>query len=208
MKKTKTTTKQKIKESAIELFNNNDTLSISTNHIAKKAEISPGNLYYHYKNKEEIIREIYLEMSQTFESFNSFELILTSQNPLEVLSTMFDKYGELFWQYRFLMRDITTLIAIYPDLKNIFLQKQEQRIEQIEQLFKYFISQDILNIPQEEITLRAKLNWFVSAYWQTFSSTNASLTKESIKETKIIVFKIQLYPYLTPKGKELFNFEL
>ena len=48
-------TKQKIKKAAIELFNNQDTLSVTTNHIAKQAKISPGNLYYHYKNKEEII---------------------------------------------------------------------------------------------------------------------------------------------------------
>ncbi len=60
MEKTKIDTKIKIKNSAIHLFNTQETLSVSTNHIAKEANISPGNLYYHYKNKEEIVTDLYL----------------------------------------------------------------------------------------------------------------------------------------------------
>ena len=204
-KKKKNTTKEKIKRAAIELFNGGDTLSITTNHIAKKANISPGNLYYHYKNKEEIIKEIYLQMSSNFEALNSFEHILSSNNSLKALYEMFDKYKELFLEYKFLIRDITTLMAIYPELKELFLLRQEKRISQIEGLFQYFISQDILNIPKEEIHLRAKLNWFVSGYWHQFTSTSGEITSQSIDETKEIVFKILLYPYLTQKGLELFN---
>jgi AcrR family transcriptional regulator len=201
----KSITKDKIKKAAIEMFNDGDTLSITTNHIAKKAKISPGNLYYHYKNKEDIIIEIYLEMSETFESFNSFELIATSKNPLAVLSDMFDKYGELFWRYKFLVRDMATLIVQYPKLKELFLVRQEKRIEQIEGLFRYFISEGILDIPENEIHLRAKLNWFISGYWHLFTSTSGEITKESISETKIIVFQILLLPYLTKKGKDMLN---
>jgi len=199
-------TKQKIKKAAIELFNKNDTLSISTNHIASYAKISPGNLYYHYKNKQEIIIEIYLDMSQAFEKLNSFEEILSSDNPLLVLFNMFDKYAKLFWEYKFLLRDISTLITIYPSLKEIFVQKQDKRIEQIEGVFKYLISLDILtNIPNEQIPLRAKLNWFISAYWQVFISSNSKVTKQSIKETKELIFKIQIEPFLTQKGKKLYE---
>lgn len=208
MKKRKSTTKEKIKKSSIELFNNNDTLSITTNHIASHAGISPGNLYYHYKNKEEIIKEIYLDMSSEFESYNSFELIISSSNPLKKQADMFDKIGELFWKYKFLVRDITTLMAIYPEVKALFLYRQEKRITQIESVLKYYISQDILDIPNDEIQLRAKLNWFISSYWQLFTSTSGEITKESIKETKLIVFRMQLYPYLTSKGRELIDFEL
>ena len=51
-------TKKKIKKQALMLFNENDTFSITTNHIAIATKISSGNLYYHYKNKEDIIKNI------------------------------------------------------------------------------------------------------------------------------------------------------
>ncbi|WP_294960878.1 TetR/AcrR family transcriptional regulator [Sulfurimonas sp.] len=199
-------TKEKIKRSAIELFNTKETLSITTNHIAKHAGISSGNLYYHYKNKEEIIREIYTEMSSTFVSFNSFEKIATSENPLKELSLMFDIYGELFWSYRFLMRDSAVLMAMDSELKTMFSKNQEKRISQIDGLLRYLISQDILEgIPNDEIPIRAKLHWFISAYWQVFTSSSSEITKDSIKEAKDIIFKIHIYPFLSDKGKNLVN---
>ena len=40
--------KEKIKSISLELFNSNETLSITTNHIAKSLGISVGNLYLYY----------------------------------------------------------------------------------------------------------------------------------------------------------------
>lgn len=205
MKKSKKTdTKTRIKEAAIRLFNAKETLSITTNHIAKEAGISPGNLYYHYKNKEAIIREIYAEMSATFESFNSFETILLSDNPLAALGKMFDRYGELFWRYRFLMRDAPVLMALDPQLKATFGANQEKRIAQIAGLLRYLVSEEILaDIPKEEIGIRARLHWFISAYWQVFAGAAGEITKATIEEAKTVIFQIHILPFLTEKGREL-----
>ena len=51
-------TKDKIIATAIDLFNIHGTKAISTNHIAKEMGISPGNLYYHFRSKNDIIRSI------------------------------------------------------------------------------------------------------------------------------------------------------
>ena len=47
-------TKDKIIHTSIELFNRHGERAITTNHIASHMGISPGNLYYHFKNKEDI----------------------------------------------------------------------------------------------------------------------------------------------------------
>jgi AcrR family transcriptional regulator len=200
----KITTKERIKNTAIELFNAKDSLSITTNHIAKASGISAGNLYYHYRNKEEIIREIYAEMSERIESLKSFEKMVTSDNPLKVLDESFDHYGDLFWEYRFLMRDAPVLMALDSELKSIFVANQEKRISQIAGVIRYLISEEILqNIPKEEIPLRAKLYWFVTAYWQVFASMDGEVSRESIRETKEAMFKIHIAPFLSLKGRSM-----
>jgi len=197
----KITTKERIKNTAIELFNLHDSLSITTNHIAKAAGISAGNLYYHYRNKEEIIREIYAEMSERIESLKSFEKMLSSPNPLNVLDESFDHYGDLFWEYRFLMRDAPVLMALDGELKRAFVINQEKRINQIAGVIRYLLSEEILeHIDKEEIPLRAKLYWFVTAYWQVFASIEGEVSRESIRETKEAMFKIHIAPFLSERG--------
>ena len=189
--------KEKIKSISLELFNSSETLSITTNHIAKSLGISVGNLYYHYKNKEEIIKDIYLQMSSEFEDLNIFDNVMKSETPFSELSLMFDLIGELFWKYRFLMRDSTLLISLDKNLKDIFIKNQEKRIKQIEILIEFLISKNIIrNISEEDIKMISKVSWFISAYWQTYISTNGELSKNSIKEAKDLIFKLHLEPLL------------
>ncbi|MFY4807895.1 TetR/AcrR family transcriptional regulator [Aliarcobacter butzleri] len=195
--KKESVSKKKIKKYALDLFNEKDTFSITTNYIALCAKISTGNLYYHYKNKEDIIIDIYEEMIEKFENLNSFEKILNSQNPLEELSKMYDLYLDIFWDYRFLMRDSSVLLSTLPKFKEIFIQRQNLRIEQIKMLIEHFISKDIFKqMSEDEILLSAKLNWFISTYWQNFISINEVITKESFKEAKDVIFKININPFL------------
>jgi AcrR family transcriptional regulator len=190
-------TKKKIKKQALELFNKNDAFSISTNHIAIAAKISSGNFYYHYKNKEDIILDIYQDMIEKFEELNSFEKILNSKTPLEELSNLYDLYLDIFWEYRFIMRDSSVLISTLPKLKEVFIQRQNIRIAQIKGLIEYFISKDIFRqMDEDEILLCAKLNWFISTYWQNYISINEEITKESFKEAKDVIFKINITPFL------------
>ncbi len=206
MEKIKINTKTKIKNSAIHLFNTQETLSVTTNHIAKEAGISPGNLYYHYKNKEEIVTDLYLDLSKRFEEINSFENILLSSNPIKVLDGTFELMGEIFYEYRFLLRDSMVLIALYPSFKENFVRNQEKRIKQIESLLQFLLKENIIQY-EENINLerRAKMHWFITAYWQSFASSTGNVSRESIKEAKEIFFEFMIYPFLTQKGKEMLS---
>lgn len=206
MEKIKINTKTKIKNSAVHLFNTQETLSVTTNHIAKEAGISPGNLYYHYKNKEEIVTDLYLDLSKRFEEINSFENILLSSNPIKVLDNTFELMGEIFYEYRFLLRDSMVLIALYPSFKENFVRNQEKRIKQIESLLQFLLKENIIQY-EENINLerRAKMHWFITAYWQSFASSTGNVSRESIKEAKEIFFEFLIYPFLTQKGKEMLS---
>src|ERR1044071_6890013 len=54
--------RKRVLDAALQLFNERGTAVVSTNHIAAAASISPGNLYYHFRNKEEIIRTLFEQL--------------------------------------------------------------------------------------------------------------------------------------------------
>lgn len=91
--------KKRILESSVDLFNNYGAVSVSTNHIAKHLKISPGNLYFHFSNKEEIIRELFARMSQEVQMAWDPARNLA---PREFLEASF----EVFWTYRFFHREM------------------------------------------------------------------------------------------------------
>ena len=132
--------------------------------------------------------------------------MLSSPNPLNVLDESFDHYGDLFWEYRFLMRDAPVLMALDDELKRAFVINQEKRINQIAGVIRYLHSEEILeHIDKEEIPLRAKLYWFVTAYWQVFASIEGEVSRESIRETKEAMFKIHIAPFLSERGRGMID---
>lgn len=54
-------TKDRILDTSIRLFNERKASNVSTVQISTEMGISPGNLYYYYDNKEEMIRYIWTE---------------------------------------------------------------------------------------------------------------------------------------------------
>lgn len=95
-------TKDRIILTSIELFNRSGVVAITTNHIAKELKMSPGNLYFHFANKEEIIRHIFKQMGK--ETYQLWRMKKKGKliHPLDLI----EKNFELFWKYRFFHREM------------------------------------------------------------------------------------------------------
>jgi AcrR family transcriptional regulator len=57
-------TKERILLGSLDLFNLDAATEVTTNDIARELKMSPGNLYFHYKNKEQIVRELFKRLAQ------------------------------------------------------------------------------------------------------------------------------------------------
>lgn len=95
-------TKDRILTTSLELLNKNGVAVVTTNHVAKEMGISPGNLYFHFANKEEIIRQIFKQMTS-----DTYDLWMTKPGKRLVHPLiMIEKNFELFWKYRFFHREM------------------------------------------------------------------------------------------------------
>ena len=102
-------TKDKITLKSLELFNASGSKSVTTNHIAQALQISPGNLYYHFRSKEAIIRALFEQHAQAFTEV----IERPRQRPITLAAKaqMLDAAFRIIWNYRFLYQDKDHLLA-------------------------------------------------------------------------------------------------
>lgn len=108
------TTKHRVLDTATTLFNDATIGEVSTNHIAKAAGISSGNLYYHYPNKEATIGAVLERMVGAFG-----EVWALPQNRKVTLADVQNTMSRLFevlWRFRFFYREQLALLRRDPEL--------------------------------------------------------------------------------------------
>lgn len=190
--------KNQILKKSLELFNTYGSTKVSTNQIAKSIPISPGTLYYYYKNKEEIIRDIFLEMSSLYKEFYFSSVDYTKVE--EILYKFISENFELHQKFIFFNYEISALIKNDPILKEMNLEFIENNKKQLYELFKLLQNEDIFlkDINEKTIKKIIELIYFNSAY-NTLIDFDKPEDLQKIREQKIIM----LYQTLGERGKKL-----
>ena len=95
-------TRDRILLRSLELFNDAGERTVTTNHIAAALNISPGNLYYHFRSKEDIIYEIFLNYEKSM-----IQALSVPENHTITYGEKIGYFESIFhqlWDYRFLHR--------------------------------------------------------------------------------------------------------
>jgi AcrR family transcriptional regulator len=101
-------TAERILEVTLELFNRFGEPNVSTTLISAELGISPGNLYYHYPAKDELINSLFDRYEKALGE------ILAAADGVENVEDawlFFHMLFELIWDYRFLYRDLNDLLS-------------------------------------------------------------------------------------------------
>ena len=119
-KKAPRRTAERILEVTLALFNRFGEPNVSTTLISAELGISPGNLYYHYPAKDELINSLLERYEKSLS-----ELLGASEGVRDVEDAWFFMHTlfELIWEYRFLYRDLNDLLS-----KNRKLETHFQRV--------------------------------------------------------------------------------
>jgi AcrR family transcriptional regulator len=107
-KKAPRRTAERILEVTLDLFNRFGEPNVSTTLISAELNISPGNLYYHYPAKDELVNALFTRYETSLH-----ELLEAAPGVRDVEDAWFFMHTlfELVWQYRFLYRDLNDLLS-------------------------------------------------------------------------------------------------
>jgi len=113
----KTDMRQAIIAAAKELFTRRGCKPITTNHIIARLGISPGTFYYHFRNKEEILRAVFDEIVH---AFNGLPTAAGAVPGVEAFARYITEMYKLYGAYRFFFIDIAMLLAQDPLLAEAY----------------------------------------------------------------------------------------
>ena len=118
MNSKRVTNKDRIVNASLELFNQSGTVAITTNHIAAHLKISPGNLYFHFKDKQQIVRLLFQHMCEEIYAIWKEDggKGVKLRRPKELIELVFS----VFYKYRFFHREMYHLRRIDPELSALW----------------------------------------------------------------------------------------
>lgn len=194
-------TQDKILNAALALFNEQGTAAVSTNHIAAAINISPGNLYYHFRNKEDIIKALFERLFASWDE--TFQLPVDRPPELTDFEAMVAGNYQLIWQYRFAYREMVALLHNDPGLHTRYMEVRRRGYQGFAELIEAFVGAGVLTRPetQAELSALTELCWMVSEFWPVnLELSGRALDAASIQEGVALMLHI-FRPYLAKEKK-------
>lgn len=195
--------KEIIIDKAIELFNKCGVDKITTNHIARSCGISPGNLYYHFKNKEEIIRVIYDRISDEFAKVIN---ITIEKGVIEEKFRIFEQTFIIQNKYIFFIRDLYLLLKNDSVLKKKYDDFGVIKSEMIRKILNYFVENNYIEpLSDEEKNMLIEQLQFINGFWMSYLNITREIDiKRDLFNGFYMSYKL-MESSLTEDGKQHWN---
>jgi AcrR family transcriptional regulator len=165
VKKAPRRTAERILEVTLELFNRFGEPNVSTTLISAELNISPGNLYYHYPAKDELINSLFDRYERSLsELLNASDGVRNVEDAWFFLHTLY----ELIWQYRFLYRDLNDLLSKNRRLETHFQWVLKNKTRSLRTLLEAMNRSGAITIDSREIEGTATSMVVVLTYWLSY----------------------------------------
>ena len=158
-------TAERILEVTLELFNRFGEPNVSTTLISAELNISPGNLYYHYPAKDELINSLFDRYERALG-----ELLQAAEGVrnIEDAWLFFHMLFELIWQYRFLYRDLNDLLSKNRRLETQFQSVLKNKGQAVQHVLDGLSADGAMRIEARDVEAVATAMVVVLTYWLSY----------------------------------------
>ena len=206
--KPKRRTRERIVETSLVLFNQFGAPNVTTTVIADELGISPGNLYYHFSNKDEIVNTILerfeKEIEETLAAPSADDArVVTVEDIWLFLHLLF----EIIWRYRFFYRDVSNLITENRTVEVHFKQILAHKIATARMLCEGLIAAGEMNANEREMAALSENMVLVATYWLSFDfARNPRRTQDDAALARGVYHVMALIaPFLNEGSRALFE---
>ena len=199
-------TRERILEASLALFNRHGAPHVTTADIADELNISPGNLYYHFGNKEEIVNEL----AAAFEA----QLAPLFADPRDRRLSVDDLWLwlhlllERMWAYRFLYYDLDLLTARDRALGARFAALVRKGATAVVQWCRAMVAGNTMEATSAEIDALAHNAMLIAAYWPSYDRVRRAGHEEApAPDAGLAAYQVMALfgPYLAPQARAHFD---
>ncbi|MEY3516547.1 MAG: hypothetical protein RIS67_764 [Pseudomonadota bacterium] len=187
-------TRNRILDVALRLFNEQGETNISTNHIADELEISPGNLYYHYRNKDDIIEQLF----QRFEERMDQALVAPEgrEVTLEDVWLQLHLVFECIWNYRFIYRDIINILTRNRSLRLRFARILKRGSSNAQGIMRGLNETGAMRASAAEIEGLATNILVLATFWLNYANVRGEKDEQRAIQQGIVQVMMLVSPFL------------
>ncbi|MGC5742914.1 TetR/AcrR family transcriptional regulator [Chryseobacterium sp. NFX27] len=199
-------TKDKILSKALELFNEKGYNNITTRHIAAGLNISAGNLHYHFKHSEDIIKILFSELILKMDVLLN-DLQKIENKTLEDLYHFTFSIYEVFYSFRFIFMNFFDILKHIPAIESQYESINMSRKEEFQVIFKGFQKNNIFrnNVPDFILKSLTTQIFIIADNWIIHNRLAFKLNEdEAIKHYALIQMNL-FYPLLTEEQQKLYE---
>ncbi len=183
-------TRERILETALVMFNSQGEPNVTTNHIADELEISPGNLYYHFRNKDDIVEQLFTAYETRMDQ--ALQVPQERLPNLEDIWMQLHRVFECMWEFRFLYRDLVDILSRNRKLKLHFGRMLNRAAASASEVLKGLAQAEILRATADEIRASAENVLLLTTFWLNFNAVRNSRVDPNQEDLNQGIYQVML----------------
>jgi AcrR family transcriptional regulator len=166
-RKPKRRTRERILEVSLKLFNDFGERNVSTTAIADEMGISPGNLYYHFGSKDEIVESLFGAFEHEIEA----TLSAPGRRAMDVedIWLFVHLLFEIIWRHRFLYRDLSDLLTRNRTLEVHFKRILAHKVDTARRICRGLVEAGEMTAREREVEALATNMVVAATYWLPYA---------------------------------------